>query len=76
MNFKLIEKLEHTTPACAACHGTTHFIPGIAYRILECDTCGQSFRAPASLTRTIVAAYNLPPKNTTQKRIQPCILEA
>ena len=74
MNVKLIEKLEHTTPACASCHGTTHFITGTAYSTLKCDNCGQPFTAPTSLTRTIIAAYNLPPKNTIQKRIQPCIL--
>ena len=46
MNVKLIEKLEHTTPACASCHGTTHFITGTAYSTLKCDNCGQPVDRP------------------------------
>lgn len=74
MDFRKIEKLEATTPNCIECHGTTHFIPGTAYRFLKCDNCGQTSPSPSSLTHTIIAAYNFPPKITNQKRIQPCIL--
>jgi len=74
MDFKKIEKLEATTPCCTGCHGTTHFITGTAYQFLKCDNCGQTITAPSSLTRTFIAAYSFPQKNTIQKRIQPCIL--
>ena len=74
MNFKLIEKLKQTTPSCFGCHSTTHFVMGAGYQYLKCDNCGEVTKAPTSLTRTIIAAYNIPEKNTDQNRIQPCIL--
>ena len=75
MNFKLIEKLEHTTPDCAGCHSATYFVPCHNYTLLKCTNCGQTTTAPTSLTRTILAAY-IPHlgKNTSQKRVQPSIL--
>jgi hypothetical protein len=76
MNVRLIKKLEQTTPACPVCRSSTRFVMGAAYELLECTGCGQTTPAPTSLTRTIVAAYNIPAKNTDQKRIQPCILGA
>lgn len=76
MNVRLIKKLEQTTPACPECHNSTRFIIGAAYELLECVGCGRVTTAPTSLTRTIIAAYNIPAKNNDQKRIQPCILGA
>lgn len=59
MNFRMIQKLEATTPACSLCKNSTHFIIGCAYQFLECELCGHICKAPQSLTKLIIAAYQL-----------------
>jgi len=59
VNFRMIQKLEATTPACSLCHGSTQFIIGCGYQFLECHWCGHICKAPQALTSLIIAAYQI-----------------